>query len=402
MTGDIVNFRRKPLDLKAALKIIAEAGDGGIDAASAADLGRRWGWDGGRARKAFDRWAKAGTIIRTVTDCGINIRAVQPVAATEPDVEIPFKEQPDTGEALVEPEAVETYSSSLSPAQPIAVTHAFSPIRQSVEPIITRATYHWRIDVRPSSPSPGTRGERITLLDWAAYGVAIALATAAAYFSVSGMAILFPSLATPIVVMASIMEAAKIITSGWLSARWRSIFWPWRWSMIVFVCGLMAINAIGLYSQLVSAHVGHQYATADTDAEDASISAHIDAAEARLADIAGQLRQIDEIVATATKAGKTIGAQDVIRAQASHRATLEAARMQTDKEIANLRAQRAASAARGRAAEVEAAPVMYVAQLLGIRAGGEEVIRWLIALIVMCCDPLAVVLAAALGSRSRM
>ena len=52
-------------------------------------------------------------------------------------------------------------------------------------------------------------------------------------------------------------------------------------------------------------------------------------------------------------------------------------------------------AARGRKIETEAAPARYVAELLGLDADSERAIRWLIALMVLCCDPLAIALAAA-------
>jgi hypothetical protein len=50
----------------------------------------------------------------------------------------------------------------------------------------------------------------------------------------------------------------------------------------------------------------------------------------------------------------------------------------------------AASAARAHQVAVEAAPIMYVAQLLGRTT--EQAIRWLILAIVLCCDPLAIAL----------
>jgi hypothetical protein len=58
----------------------------------------------------------------------------------------------------------------------------------------------------------------------------------------------------------------------------------------------------------------------------------------------------------------------------------------------------------GRHAEITAAievtPIQYIAQLFGIRAGGEQVIYQLIVAMVMCCAPLAVVLVVAVGARS--
>ena len=49
--------------------------------------------------------------------------------------------------------------------------------------------------------------------------------------------------------------------------------------------------------------------------------------------------------------------------------------------------------------EVEAAPIRYVAELLGADADSEKAIRWLIALMVLCCDPLAIALTAAASAR---
>ena len=49
----------------------------------------------------------------------------------------------------------------------------------------------------------------------------------------------------------------------------------------------------------------------------------------------------------------------------------------------------------GRQAETEAASIRYVAEMQGADMGSERTIRWLIALMVLCCDPLAIALTAA-------
>lgn len=53
----------------------------------------------------------------------------------------------------------------------------------------------------------------------------------------------------------------------------------------------------------------------------------------------------------------------------------------------------------GRQAETEAAPIRYVAELVGTDTDSEWVIRWLIALMVLCCDSLAIALTAAVSVR---
>ena len=54
--------------------------------------------------------------------------------------------------------------------------------------------------------------------------------------------------------------------------------------------------------------------------------------------------------------------------------------------------------ARGCQIETEAAPIRYVAELVGTDTDSERALRWLIALMVLCCDPLAIALTAAASS----
>ncbi len=60
---------------------------------------------------------------------------------------------------------------------------------------------------------------------------------------------------------------------------------------------------------------------------------------------------------------------------------------------------RASLAAQGRRIETDAAPIRYVAELVGADTDSERAIRWLIALMVLCCDPLAIALTAAASAR---
>ena len=57
--------------------------------------------------------------------------------------------------------------------------------------------------------------------------------------------------------------------------------------------------------------------------------------------------------------------------------------------------ERASLAAQGRRIETEATLIRYVAELVGARTDSERAIQWLIPLMVLCCDPLAIALTAA-------
>jgi hypothetical protein len=64
-----------------------------------------------------------------------------------------------------------------------------------------------------------------------------------------------------------------------------------------------------------------------------------------------------------------------------------------------LQAERASVVARGRQIETESAPIRYVAELVGADVDSERAIRWLILMMVLCCDPLAIALTAAASAR---
>ncbi len=119
----------------------------------------------------------------------------------------------------------------------------------------------------------------------------------------------------------------------------------------------------------------------------------------QVADLDRRLGQIDTAIEEAAKRGRTTTALAAIEGQRKARAELAGQRQRESVALADLKAERAATAARGRQIETEAAPIRYVAELIGTDTDSERAIRWLIALMVLCCDPLAIALTAAASAR---
>jgi hypothetical protein len=239
-------------------------------------------------------------------------------------------------------------------------------------------------------------------VDTAAYSAAVALAGAAAWFSIRGMAVLFPGAPLSVVGMAIAMEAAKLVTAGWLARRWRATAVVWRAILVALVAGLAVINATGVYAQLVAAHVGLRgEATSALETQDAALAARIEVAAHQVADLDRQLNQVDTAIEVAARRGKTNAALSAMEGQRRARAELVDERNRAAGTLAGLKAERASVAAKGRQTETEAAPIRYVAELVGADADSERAIRWLIALMVLCCDPLAIALTAATSARRR-
>jgi len=334
----------RPLDEGAALDWLRSQ-PGGRTNLPAAELGRRWGWHRQRTGRRLKAWTKAGFITRRG-----NIVTV-------------------AGDALVTPPK----------AGPVT-----RPVTRPVR--VTRA--------RPMPVTP------LVGIDMAAYVAAIVLAGTAAFFSIKGMVVLFPGAPLAVVAMALAMETAKLVTAGWLARRWRVTAWVWRLTLVALVAGLAVINATGVYAQLVAAHVGERgAATSAIEMQDAALAARIEVQAHTVADLDRRLGQIDSAIEEAAKRGRTVTALSAIEAQRKSRAALAGQRQCEASTLADLKAERSALRAKGQQIESEAAPIRYVAELIGTDADSERAIRWLILMIVLCCDPLAIALTAAASVR---
>jgi hypothetical protein len=226
-----------------------------------------------------------------------------------------------------------------------------------------------------------------------AYAIAVTLAGIAAYFSIRGMIVLFPGAPTAIVVMGVAMEAAKLVTVAFLAHQWRSLGRLSRAVLVTLVAGLAAIHAAGVYSQLVAAHFGDRIsATAAVETEASALAANTEVQTQTLADLDRRVGQIDAAIAEMVKRGRTTGALEAIGAQRKLREALVSQRRHEAEVLAGLKGEAGAVAVKSRQIEAEAAPIMYVAQLMG--ATTEQATRLLILLLVLTSGPLALALIA--------
>jgi hypothetical protein len=246
------------------------------------------------------------------------------------------------------------------------------------------------------TPEPVVATPQGHCADVLAYVAALGLAGAAASFSIRGMVVLFPGSPVSVIAMAAAMESAKLVTAGWLSRHWRATAWIWRIVLVVLVAGLAVINGAGVYAQLAAAHVGeHTAAASAVQVQDADVAARIEMAASKVADLDRQIAAIDSAVAAATQRGNSKTGLSALEGQRRARSALASEREKAAGALAALKTKRAHVAAQGRVVETEAAPIVYVAEMLGVGGDSERAIRWLIALMVLCCDPLAIALTAA-------
>ncbi len=406
---------------------------------SAAELARAWSWHSSKVKRHLDRWSAEGHIVRGPGSSGRTVISAAPGPATAapgpadatsaastpvsglykwaaqaPPLPM-FSEEAPAVAAVVEPVAPATDEPSAVVAasgQPDSLASVAAPVfapepppaperlpAPEPAPIIRQpALSAIRVAPIPVPPAPlPPRGSGF--VNVLAYAVAVALAGIAAYFSISGMIVLFPGAPDAIVTMGVVMEAAKLVTVAFLAHQWRMLARLSRLVLVLLVMGLAAINAAGVYSQLVAAHFGERAtATSVVETETAALAAKTEVQAQTVADLDRRVAQIDGVIAEMVKRGRTSGALDALATQRKQRDALVGQRRHEAETLAALKSEAGAVAARTKRIEIEAAPIMYVAQLMG--GTTEQAIRLLILLMVLTCDPLALALTAA-ASRPR-
>lgn len=84
---------------------------------------------------------------------------------------------------------------------------------------------------------------------------AIALSAIAAFYSVIGLAQIFPGSFWPIILMGSVLEIAKLVTVSWLYNNWSVTNRVMRYYFSVAIVLLMLITSMGIFGYLSKAHL---------------------------------------------------------------------------------------------------------------------------------------------------
>src|SRR5438105_7784872 len=270
--------------------------------------------------------------------------------------------------------------------EPEALNAPLEPLVVSAAPAVSEAV--------PATPERARTSRAFALV------AALALATVAAYFSVAGMAEIFPGAPVAVMVLAATMEAGKLVIAGWLAAHWRRTNWKMRSVMVALVAGLALINAAGVFGKLVEAHVSVAATSRSGVTERIeALDARVTAQTAAVADLDSRIAQIDRAVDESTRRGRVTRAINIATQQRVTRDGLDTQRQAATAARVGLQTQRAALAGERSRIEASAGPIQYLAMMVG--AAPEVAVRWLILLMVLCCDPAAIALTvAAAGSRA--
>jgi len=233
--------------------------------------------------------------------------------------------------------------------------------------------------------------------------VALSLSTVAAYYSIIGLTAIFAGAVIPIIVMGSILEVGKITATVWLRKYWSRAGFVLKMYLVPAVILLAFLTSMGIFGFLSKAHTDQSLVSGDVLAKIAIYDEKIKIAKDNIEANRKALKQMDEAVdQTMARSTSETGADKAVqvrRAQAKERARLLAEIQAEQKTITKLNEERAPIAAEVRKVEAEVGPIKYIAAFIyGDNPDAnllESAVRWVIILIVIVFDPLAIALVLA-------
>jgi hypothetical protein len=276
---------------------------------------------------------------------------------------------------------------------------------------------------------------------------AFALSSAAIYFSVIGLVAIFSGAAVPIIFMGVTLEIAKLVTASWLYRNWHLAARYMKYYMSIAIFILMVITSMGVFGFLSKSHL-QQGATSSNNTQqiqiiNSQIKSEQDVIERqqdiirrnsgagggageRIAQLRERIKQLDREVEAYTSQGATSTIfndkvakgielkkqqqserdgidreiKQLTTANQGNNSAAEAQIARSQQRIQQLINQRAPLQTTQITLDAEIGPIKYIGELfvdLGMvdKVNTDMAVRWIIVLIIIVFDPLAVLLLIA-------
>ena len=233
--------------------------------------------------------------------------------------------------------------------------------------------------------------------------VALTLSAIAAWYSIIGLTTIFAGAVVPVIIMGSALELAKITATVWLRKYWHRAGLLLKLYLVPAVIAIALITSMGIFGFLSKAHMDQGVTSGDVQAKIAIYDEKIKTEKENIEANRKALKQMDEgvdqVLGRSTDERGAEKAVAMRRSQQKERTRLQTEILQSQKSIAELNDARAPIAAEVRKVEAEVGPIKYIAALLyGDNPDAnilERAVRWVIILLVVVFDPLAIALVLA-------
>jgi hypothetical protein len=238
---------------------------------------------------------------------------------------------------------------------------------------------------------------------WSALLSGLTVSAVAIYYSVAGLVAIFSAAVIPIIVMGVALEISKLAGTVWLKQNWTRAPNFIKGYLLAAIAILMLITSMGIFGFLSKAHSDQSLVSGDVQSRIAIYDEKIRTAKDNIDANRKALKQMDEAVDQVMgRSSDEKGADKAVairRAQQKERIRLQSEIASEQKTIATLSEERAPIAAEVRKVEAEVGPIKYIASFIyGSNPDAnvlEKAVTWVIIIIVVVFDPLAVILLLA-------
>jgi hypothetical protein len=229
------------------------------------------------------------------------------------------------------------------------------------------------------------------------------LSLSAAVYSILGLTAIFAAAFWPIVVLGGSLEIGKIVTTLWLHKYWTRAELQYKLYLCSAVVILMVLTSMGVFGFLSKAHLDQAVPSGDIQAQvqifDDKIQTQKDNIKTARSALTQMDSAVDQVMGRSSDEKGADKAVAIRRSQARERTALQNDISKAQTEITRLQEQRAPIASQARQVEAEVGPIKYIAALVyGDNPDAnllEKAVRWVIILIVVVFDPLALTLLLA-------
>jgi hypothetical protein len=230
----------------------------------------------------------------------------------------------------------------------------------------------------------------------------LSISAVAIYYSVAGLTAIFAAAVVPIIIMGVALEISKLVATVWLKQNWSIAPLTIKIYLIIAILMLMLITSVGIFGFLSSAHANQTLVSGDVQAKiavyDAKIAIEKENIETSRKALDQMNKAVDEVLARSTSEQGARRASNLRRSQRSERQFLLTEIEESQKIISQLTEERAPIAASLRQVEAEVGPIKYIAKFVYGETNVdllEKAVTWVIILLIVVFDPLAVVLLLA-------
>jgi hypothetical protein len=241
-------------------------------------------------------------------------------------------------------------------------------------------------------------------------GLALAVAGCAAYFSVWGLSQLFAGASVAVIVMASILEIGKIVTTTALHTYWDKLAKPLRIYLSISVVILMVITSAGIYGFLSNAYQSTANKLEIHEGELGILDVKKQTFEKSVSDnqkiIESKTNRLDQLSNLRSNQESRLDNSNSNRAKNSVRNDIKSAdneiqKLNTEIDVLNTKNVvlsdsinvynvKAIELKSGSSVAAEVGPLKYISQLTG--APMANIVNYMILLLIFVFDPLAVAL----------